>query len=327
MVISLCETGAASPAALNRHDGGKGEDMDKDWSAHFRPISRRWVDDALAPKISEIPEIVYHYTDAAGLIGMLRSNRIWATDYRFLNDQSEIAHTQAITLEIIEQREKTCRNSALKQLYSEVREYQGMAPESDIFVFSLSEERDDLSQWRGYARDGMGFTVGFSGPALFQESLSSDEFGFLAMEYDHAKQRRTLLNALSDIAREVRKQIKESTAELDYIIDAAAVEFDFLANECAACNKHKSFSSEKEWRIVDYIYEENKDIEVKTRVSGHRLINYIEIGSDLSKLPIVEIGIGPGFAGLDQHAAVEALCRETRRAPQIYSADTPYRRV
>jgi hypothetical protein len=42
----------------------------------------------------------YHYTDAAGLIGILTSHRLWATDIRFLNDPSEgrYLHEKLLTL-------------------------------------------------------------------------------------------------------------------------------------------------------------------------------------------------------------------------------------
>src|SRR5437660_10589388 len=35
------------------------------------------------------PRILYHYTDAAGLLGLLKTNRLWATNRRFMNDPTE----------------------------------------------------------------------------------------------------------------------------------------------------------------------------------------------------------------------------------------------
>jgi hypothetical protein len=35
------------------------------------------------------PEFLYHYTTENGLDGILKSDSIWATHYRFLNDLSE----------------------------------------------------------------------------------------------------------------------------------------------------------------------------------------------------------------------------------------------
>jgi hypothetical protein len=38
----------------------------------------------------EVP--LYHYTDGLGLRGIIESGQIWFTDYRHLNDPSELVH-------------------------------------------------------------------------------------------------------------------------------------------------------------------------------------------------------------------------------------------
>jgi hypothetical protein len=38
--------------------------------------------------------LLYHYTDQRGLLGILRSQSIWATHIRYLNDSSEYNHVQ-----------------------------------------------------------------------------------------------------------------------------------------------------------------------------------------------------------------------------------------
>ena len=43
------------------------------------------------------------------------------------------------------------------------------------------------------------------------------------------------------------------------------------------------------------------------------------------RLPIKEIGIGPGFAGKDQLPAVRALCKQYGYDPEVYLASAPYR--
>jgi hypothetical protein len=41
---------------------------------------------------SKITEPLYHYTDAAGLCGIVKSQKIWFTSYLHLNDPSELLH-------------------------------------------------------------------------------------------------------------------------------------------------------------------------------------------------------------------------------------------
>ncbi len=38
------------------------------------------------------PEVLYHYTDVAGLLGIVNRAALWATHARFLNDATEIVH-------------------------------------------------------------------------------------------------------------------------------------------------------------------------------------------------------------------------------------------
>jgi hypothetical protein len=38
------------------------------------------------------PAILYQYTDATGLMGILQSGAVWATDARFLNDAAELEY-------------------------------------------------------------------------------------------------------------------------------------------------------------------------------------------------------------------------------------------
>lgn len=55
-----------------------------------------WVEKLQQLKISEItsnaeeiPAVVYHYTDAAGLLGIIEAQKFWATEMTLLNDPEE----------------------------------------------------------------------------------------------------------------------------------------------------------------------------------------------------------------------------------------------
>jgi hypothetical protein len=53
-----------------------------------------WSDQELAAAqaVSEIKTPLYHYTDGVGLKGIMESQTIWFTEYRHLNDPSELLH-------------------------------------------------------------------------------------------------------------------------------------------------------------------------------------------------------------------------------------------
>lgn len=45
-------------------------------------------------ELVEIPEIVYHYTDAAGLLGIVSTGTLWMADIEFLNDAEELTYAR-----------------------------------------------------------------------------------------------------------------------------------------------------------------------------------------------------------------------------------------
>jgi hypothetical protein len=52
---------------------------------------------------STITETLYHYTDMRGLKGILEAGQIWFTDYRHLNDSSELTHGIDIARDVAHQ--------------------------------------------------------------------------------------------------------------------------------------------------------------------------------------------------------------------------------
>lgn len=294
----------------------------------FEAIAQKWANDALVIKPSDLPECVYHYTDAAGLIGMLNSGKIWATDYRFLNDRSEIVHTRMMLRDLINSKMRSSPDAIRSKFYAGILESDEKEQELDLFVFSMSEAADDLSQWRGYAREGEGFTIGFCASTVYQTSEpATAPFGFARVEYDHGRQRSALERALQEMETELVRVVSTKPRSVDDVVLDAAYWFIWMTQSRAASNKHRSFRGEREWRIL--AFADPKDVGSRVRASGVRLVRYAELvpqGKGKTKLPIKEIGIGPGFVGSEDIHAVKELCRESGYSVKIYSADTPYRR-
>ncbi|WP_341514536.1 DUF2971 domain-containing protein (plasmid) [Rhodococcus qingshengii] len=146
--------------------------------------------------------VLYHYTDAAGLHGILKSSTIWATDSRHLNDTDEIAFSAgAVAAEIrrlaeglpdltaaeiaecadyFESRKNgqmpagpylAPRRDALWAVANQLDSLDGLGAftgesRASTFVACFSELGDSLSQWMGYGNSGGGYAIGFSRSAL-----------------------------------------------------------------------------------------------------------------------------------------------------------------
>jgi Protein of unknown function (DUF2971) len=131
---------------------------------------------------------IFHYTDARGLIGIIESDAIFATDYRYLNDSTEGGEIKKLLLPILEAETAKITNKLVEEkflspdFYKEHGEqghrlqaealYRAMVRMGDtvtpIFVTSFCRhdegtevfENGLLSQWRGYASAG-GFAIEF----------------------------------------------------------------------------------------------------------------------------------------------------------------------
>jgi hypothetical protein len=131
---------------------------------------------------------VFHCTDAAGVIGILENETLFATDYRYLNDFREGQVIKELVLPIFEEEVAAITPKLIekKWLKKEFYDEHGIAAHrlqaesmfnalnratdniNPFFVVSFCEHNENgpaykhgvLSQWRGYAQ-GSGFALEF----------------------------------------------------------------------------------------------------------------------------------------------------------------------
>ena len=80
--------------------------------------------DIIASLYADLPdETLYHYTNLKGLLGIVESRVLWASDIRYMNDASELKHTvDLIRIEIRQRIAKGHPNPRLlDQFFSEVQ--------------------------------------------------------------------------------------------------------------------------------------------------------------------------------------------------------------
>jgi hypothetical protein len=96
------------------------------------------------------PNIVYHYTNSPGLLGIVQSRAIWATSIEYLNDAKEFSYARDLAEDVIrqlpEQGESEVSSHLRRCLLEGIREPRA----NKVFVTSFSKFGDRLSQWRGY---------------------------------------------------------------------------------------------------------------------------------------------------------------------------------
>lgn len=96
-------------------------------------------------------EYLYHYTKVGNAHSILTSGCFWATDYRYLNDKNELKSSLNTFLNLLDDEQKEVIKFSIKYM-NKIRSH---------FVISFSGSPTVLSQWRSYADDGSGLSLGF----------------------------------------------------------------------------------------------------------------------------------------------------------------------
>jgi hypothetical protein len=114
------------------------------------------------------PERLYHYTDATGLLGIVRSGVIWASNAGFLNDSSELVHVKHVYGSVTEKLKDKYDLAGINNLLDALGRISiDIATQNyDVFVSCFCATGDLLSQWRGYPPWGGGYAIGFSAARL-----------------------------------------------------------------------------------------------------------------------------------------------------------------
>jgi hypothetical protein len=241
---------------------------------------------------------VFHYTSAAGLIGIFENDSLFASDYRYLNDSSEGRVIRDLLLpvfqaEVAEITPKLIKRGWLKKdiyddhgvsahrlqaesLYNSIsRATDNVSP---FFVVSFCRHDEQstaykhglLSQWRGYAQGG-GFAVEFDEDGL-DELMRAEQkefcyagFKSADVKYDKFEDafdpKKFAGVAASMIGRLFldRPDAAEVTGSVD--LDKAVLEYAQLAPFL----KHSGFKEEAEYRLVGICVRKSKIPKTETR--------------------------------------------------------------
>jgi len=244
----------------------------------------------------DIPEILYHYTGANGLYGILNTKQIWATSYRYMSDAREFEYGFDLISELYPPEEDKVRgllSDTPSVEYIKDSIYAGLIKrwkiyyKSDcIFVASFSSKGDSLGQWRGYAGLHSGYSLGFNFKEI--ESINPDT-RLVACCYDKSKQLDGIKRIIDEYLPQMKSAEREGPHELLAKAYWAASDIALLA----ATLKHPAFEEEEEWRLVVGPLEANNE-RICYRPGKRLIIPYVNIGFGPSELPLKRIIVGPG---------------------------------
>ncbi|MDX6464193.1 MAG: hypothetical protein QOE55_7890 [Acidobacteriaceae bacterium] len=278
------------------------------------------------------PAEIYHYTDAAGLIGIVHGKAIWATSHLHLNDASE--HQIAGNL-INEELKKAKLSDQQRRVFGLILK----SFQEPYYIASFSERGNLLSQWRAYAGLGLGYSIGFAPTNPLFHAAGSEAFNLVKCQYKLKDQRRFARYLVLTFEEQYWATGADKGTESGEILRGFFRRYGWhyaLALFVSTC-KHSSFAAEREWRLVsqypDRLAQLNK---IRYRTGRFGIVPYFPI--PLTPHPdgkprFDSITIGPAANEDASRKALESLVKTRlddaespgKTKPQIISSKIPYR--
>ncbi|MCG8549285.1 MAG: DUF2971 domain-containing protein [Desulfobacterales bacterium] len=256
-------------------------------------------------------ETLYHYCSVNTFHSIIKGKAIWLSSLSLSNDSLE----GKIVSEVISHlaNEEKLDPATIKRL----KEYIGYLEQSiDGLGFCLSEESDLLSQWRGYANDATGFSIGFSKNYLeelageYKTNKQTNGFRIQQVEYDQVKHIELVKPTFKKIKEQIAngafqipglrgildtrtdEEFEEETKKIKAASKSLSIQVLMLYEQLFRLKSH-AFKEEKEWRLLSPRLQSGDD-NCKYRATHNSLIPYrsYKIGKSAFN-PIVEVIIGP----------------------------------
>ena len=180
-------------------------------------------------KSKSIPKIIYHYRPLDAFLSIIKSNEIYLTTTKYMNDYLESKWIMKIVEKI--ENKRTIFDSYFikiaKRIISRYRE--------GIYITCFSKHKDKLSQWRAYTQDGSGVSIGFDANVL-QPNENSDN--------------KELALSLNEVVYDVEEQSKILSSITDYY-------YDSIKNTEHTKENTKNFSWFEQVRLNDVLADKS----------------------------------------------------------------------
>lgn len=240
-------------------------------------------------------ETIYHYTTFSGLMGIVESGSLWASDIRYMNDSAELNHMVHLINEEVDERISLGHQNP--RLLNQFKDWIAHRVTNGhmLFAGSFRANGNLLSQWRGYSELGKGVSIGFD-PRDVTRCARKQSFMVGKCIYDRQRQRQ-LIHQIVDLVEDLAlKSCGIHGCRDDRVFAEVFEEVESDLLRIAAIMKHPSFQEEEEWRIVSPIVSDFKDPSVHYREGTSMLVPYFEfslIPPGSPKPQIQHIYLGP----------------------------------
>ncbi len=239
------------------------------------------------------PALLYHYTSADGVLGILGRREMYASDLRFLNDARELTFARDVVVARLRQAADELEahpDDDIGRVEARVNLMRNCSYEADrvsewlqIFVACFCEKGDLLSQWRGYGQTA-GYALGFDRAAL--ENSIGESATLRKVVYGDAAAPQ-----LTEMTETIIAHPPMAHAGSRGMLLAEHGVVPMVVHV-----KDSAFEEEREWRLATtrYVHDGGPGNDAVRHRGGRLGITpYVSVGFDRAALREVRIGPGP----------------------------------
>jgi hypothetical protein len=217
---------------------------------------------------------IWHYTNGAGLLGIIQDDAIWASSALTLNDASEVEFGMTVLDDVWTTMRDQYPPGIATLIDDMLGESAQRAARQDIFIACASRHRDSLNQWQGYAgAQGYAISLNTRTPWCVHLNSREDFEGprkftpvWVDVIYDPDDQRALAQECLHFYADRYLPN-----AQVGHIAVAAR-----LLSAVSARFKHNGFKDEGEVRLI---YVKPYDMRERFRTGARGLVPYLQLAS------------------------------------------------
>ena len=298
----------------------------------------RSIFDRFVTPLNEVgpPASLYHYTDEAGLKGILESGTLWFTDLFCLNDKSELKFGLSHLADILK-RKCAGQPPQVREFVSEFKtifSFDHVAALTDYFSCSFSNAGDDLNQWKAYCNNCKGYSIEFDGN-IFQNIFAQEAAGKPGVNYVNFPVNygdRSIVQWLQELSDQVAAALRPlkgyypGTVRRKFFLELGSYLVTW-GMFISLGHKDEAFKNEGEYRLLQLHLTNRPRSGIHTRMRYGKVARYRKFDWRISGRPILKsIVIGPGLDPDRSEDFVQGCLREYKsNKVSIRSSNIPLR--
>lgn len=269
-------------------------------------------------------ETAYHYTDLAGLVGIVQKHDLWLTHSRYCNDDEELLLGQRVAREVVRAERKTSDDVQDQAYLDALAELLRDDAAQGAYICCFCEQGDRLGQWRAYGANGTGVSLAFRMEEFSYMTGSEFTLGMSRLWkaiYDRGQQERIVHQA---IAQGRHSELPDPAGRAKAAHEA--LQFFLPAF------KNAGFDEEEEWRLI-FTPAPDCPVAPAFRPGRGMLIPYYSLraladsaGGVVPRLPLTEVRLGPGpNKSINAESARQMLALAGYERATVSASQIPYR--